>query len=419
VLKNIVSPLLFILFSVTCFAQANYARKGSLDLRNFNFASAGHTNLSGEWEFYMSQLIAPESFKQGINNPGDFVTFPSTWNETSRTLKPGKGFATYHLKTLVKPQQFALGLPHFYSSYKLWINSKIVASNGQVGESEQQSTAQWLPQTVTYTAITDTLDIVIQVSNFHHAKGGVREPILLGTPSNLVLKRQIAVASNLFLFGGLMLLTLLFVFMFFFTKQEYSGLYFAGLCLTWALRSVFSNLYVVTSFFPDFPWEICVKIEYITLYMTMIWTVFFLATIFAQDVNNLFKYFFAGFNAIFIVFTLFSKPTLFTQFLPVYLSFCLILLIYVIYVLIHAMVYERQGVWLIVSCLLLGVIIFSYDLISYQGFASFNPIIINVGYLTMFYLMGLSLAYQLGLLKRSKRNRDILTYDDLYGSSRK
>jgi hypothetical protein len=87
-------------------------------------------------------------------------------------------------------------------------------------------------------------------------------------------------------------------------------------------------------------------------------------------------------------------------------------------VLIHAVVYERHGVWLIVSCIMLGVIIFAYDLSAYQGLASYNPIIINIGYLGMFILMGTCLAFQLGFLKRNLRNRDMLTYDDLYGSSR-
>jgi hypothetical protein len=151
----------------------------------------------------------------------------------------------------------------------------------------------------------------------------------------------------------------------------------------------------------------------------MIWAIFFLASLFPDDINNLFKYFFVACNVIFILFTLGFKASLYTQFLPVYLSFCLILLIYIIYVIIHAIVYERHGVWLVVSCIMLGVIIFAYDLSAYQGLSAFNPIIINLGYLGMFVLMGLSLALQFGFLKKNSRNRDILTYDDLYGSTRK
>jgi hypothetical protein len=417
-LKTSFTLLSIVIFSSICCAQSLFARRGLMDLRKFDFSQQGNVILSGEWEMYMSQLISPAQFANNVNGPRDYVNFPSTWNENSKSLRPGNGYATYHLIMLVRPQHLAFEIPHFYSNYNFWINDQVVANNGHVAATEQESAPQWLPQTVYYTAVKDTLHLVIQISNFHHAKGGLRENIILGTPAKLKLKRQVNVASNVFLFCWLSVVSLLFIFVFVFVKKETSSLYFAGLCFTWALRSMFSNLYVATSLIPELPWELCVKIEYIALYLTMIWAIFFLASIFPQDVNRMFKFFFAGFNLIFIGFTLFTSAAVYTQFLPVYLSFCLILLLYVIYVLIHAVVYERHGVWLIVSCIVLGVVIFAYDLIAYEGFASFNGVIIYVGYLVMFTLMGLCLAYQLELLKRGKRNRDMLTYEDLYGSKK-
>jgi hypothetical protein len=414
-LKHVISLVLLILIFFSTTAQTNHARRGLIDLRQFDF-SKRQVALSGEWQLYMSNLIDPKKFSGIIEEPGDFVPFPSTWDETSKSLRPGKGYATYHLKVLVKPQTFGLELPHFYSCYKLWINNNLVAHNGVVGISAKTSSPQWLPQTITFDAKSDTLDLVIHVANFHHAKGGIRENILLGNPDNLNFKRQVAVVANLVMFGGLVLICLVFIFTYLFAKQDASSIYFAALCFTWAIRSIFSNLYIVTSYLPEFPWEVAVKIEYIALYLTMIWGIFFLASLFREDVNNLFKYFFVACNVIFILFTLTTNATLYTQFLPVYLSFCAILLVYVIYVLIHAIVYERHGVWLIVSSIMLGVILFAYDLSAYEGLASFNPIIINIGYLAMFVLMAFCLAFQLGFLKRNSRNRDMLTYDDLYGT---
>jgi hypothetical protein len=414
-LKQTISLVLLLLVFFSINAQTNHARRGVMDLRHFNFDDNGHIALNGEWTLYMSNLIAPESFMKTVQEPGDYVQFPSTWDETSKSLRPGKGYATYHLQILIKPQQYALELPHFYSAYKLWINNKLIASNGTVGISAKTSQPVWLPQTVIFNA-EDTLDVVIHVSNFHHAKGGIRENILLGTVDHLSFKKQVATVSNLTLFGGLILISLIFISVYLFLKPDAASVYFAVLCLTWAVRSVFSNLYVATSYLPDFPWEICVKIEYISLYLTMIWATFFLASLFPDDVNNLFKYFFVTCNIIFILFSVFTHASLYTQFLPVYLSFSLILLIYIIYVLIHAVVYERQGVWLIVSCIMLGVIVFAYDLSAYEGLAAFNPIVINIGYLVMFVLMGFGLALQLGFVKHSNRNRDMLTYEDLYGT---
>ena len=389
-----------------------------MDLRTFDFAENGHIPLNGEWELYMTSLIPAKKFNAGQQIAVDYVSFPSTWDENSKAMKPGKGFATYHLKLLLKPQRFSLELPHMYSAYVLWINGEPIAKNGVVGMSDETSKPQWLPQTVDFTATSDTLDLVIHVSNFTHAKGGIREPLLLGLPANLHFKRTIAVNSNIVLSCSLLLLALLFVFVYMFVKQEVASLYFAALASTWAVRSLFSNLYIITAYYPDFPWELCIKIEYISLYFTMIWAVFFLSSLFPHDENKLFRYLFIACNIIFILFTLFFDAWLYTQFLPVYLSFCLLLLLYGIYVLLHAVIYERQGVWLIVSSVMLAVIIFSYDLSAYQGISSFNPIIINLGYIGMFFLMATCLAFQFGFLKRST-NRDMLTYDDLYGGAKK
>jgi hypothetical protein len=398
-------------------AQTAYARKGIIDLNTWNFQRQGTANLTGEWEFYMSELVPPSEFSAQAKPPQDYIDFPGTWNELSKGLRPGDGYATYRVKVaLPAAGTYALELPHFYSNYMLWINSKLIASNGKVGTSEHTSIPQWLPQTVMFKTKADTLDIVIQASNFYHAKGGVREPILLGIPNHLNFKRQVAITSNLVMVCTLIVISVAFLFVFLFSKSDKSVLYFAALCITWAVRSMFSNKYVFNSFVPEFPWEAGVKIEYITLYLTMIWAILFLASLFKNDVNVVFKYLLVVCNVIFISVTLFFKASLYTQFLPVYLSFCVFLLIYIIYILIRAVVYERQGVWLLITCVFLGVILFSYDLVAYEGFATFNPIIINFGYFLMFMLMGLCLLYQLGLLKPSSHNANMLTYEDLYGA---
>jgi hypothetical protein len=409
-----------VVLSISAKAQTSYVHKGIIDLRQWDFNKQGNVSLDGEWEFYMSEFIAPEKFSTSINSPIDYITFPSTWNHVSRSLRPGFGFATYHVRILIStPQTLALELPHFYSSYKLWINQEFIAGDGDVGTSEQTSKPAWESQTVMFTPSSDILDVVIHVSNFHHTKGGVRRSLLIGNPDNLNYKRAIAVNSNIMLFGGLILTSLVFAAIFLFVRHERSVAYFAILCFTWALRSVFSNLNIAITFFPEIPWELCVKIEYITLYLTMIWAILFLAALFPEDVNSLFKYFLCICNIIFILFTAFSKAAFYTQFLPVYLSFCLILLLYIVYVMISAVVNERSGVWLIVSCIMMGVVVFAYDLIAYQGMATFNAAIINIGYFIMFLLMAACLVYQLGFFKRAPHQRNILTYEDLYGSDRK
>jgi len=383
-----------------------------LDLREWDFQQ-GYVSLDGEWELYMSELLTPEDLVKRHDLVRDFVNFPGTWNETSNR---SDGYATYHLKIILKsPQPLAIELPHFYSNYSLWINNTLVASNGTVGRSKSTSHPQWLPQTVLYDVANDTLNVVVQISNFHHAKGGIRESIRVGLRSDLQFKRKISVAANTILCGALMVIGFIFVATFFF-KGEVSAILFAAMCFTWAVRQGFSNLYIFTAAYPDFPWEIAVKIEYITLYLMMVWATVFVSSVFQEDSSNIFKYLFVGCNLIFVIFTVFVQASTYTQFLPAYLSFAVVLLLYIVYVLIRAVVYERQAVWLMVGCLMLGVVVFSYDIISYEGLTSYNSMIIFSGYFVMFILIGVGLSIRYGFIKRAAGRRDVLTYDDLYGS---
>ena len=394
-------------------------RKGLIDLSSYDFQKNAPVNLSGEWEFYMSELIPPREFALNKDETKDYIDFPSTWNELSKSLDPGDGFATYRVRVLVDaPKKLALELPHFYSSYTIWINSTVVAYNGIVGMNKNSSVPQWRPQTIIFDAQKDTLDMVIQASNFFHAKGGVREQIRIGDPDRLTFKRDVAVNGTLTMASILGVTAVVFFFIYFFIKREISTLYFAALSFTWGLRSLFSNLYVFTDYIPEFPWETAVKIEYISLYLVMIWAILFVSSLFKSEVNTIFKWVMCLCNLFFVIVTFAFDASLYTQFLPVYLSFCGVLILYIMYVLIRAFVYERDGVVFMVICLFLGVIIFSYDIIAYEGFATFNPLIINTGYILMFILMGLCMVYQLGFLKKSSSQHNVLTYEDLYGSPR-
>jgi hypothetical protein len=414
-LKPTFCLLLLVVFFSTANAQKTYADGGVLDLRRWNFAEQGFFELNGEWKFYMSELVSPDQIRTS-KTQADFINFPSTWNDLSKSLNPGNGFATYYLTVLVSERgPLAIEIPHFYSSYALFINGKKISENGIVGTTKETTKPQWLPRTINFQPTSDTLDIVIHAANFHHAKGGVRETIRIGVRDKLIAKSQIAATSTTILCGALVVIALAFTAIFFF-RPESSALYFAALCLTWAVREAFSNNYILTAAFPSFPWEIAVRIEYITLYLTMVWGALFLASIFPQDVSPVFKYLFVVANLLFVFFTIFTGTSLFTQFLPVYLSFAAVLLLYVVYVLIHAIVYDRKGVWVIVSCIMLGVIVFSYDLVAYEALTSYNALIIHAGYLGIFLLLGLCLTIQYGFVRKGSGRSDMLTYDDLYGT---
>ena len=379
---------------------------GLIDLRGWNFAKSGEVKLDGRWNFYWQSLRPPSEV---ATESKDYLRFPGIWNNSSsdKTELSGQGFATYETLVLLDPslEMISLELPDFYCSYRLWINGKEVASNGQVGTSRKESTPQWLPKTVVVTAA-DTLQMVLHVSNFQHKRGGSNDHIYLGLPDQMYQKRESAVITNIILFAGLLLIGSFFVILFLFFRKERAALYFAALCLTWAIRAVFTNLYLFINWFPDMSWELAVKIEYLTLYLTMVWSILFVGKLFPEDLNPILKYALLIVNMLFILFTVATPAFTFTNLLPAYVVVAWLILACIAFVVLRAIVYDRTGAWFSAISIMLGVLMFSYDMLTYEGVWNFSPLLFNVGYLTIFFLNATAFARQLSISVRPKPKID-------------
>lgn len=367
--------------------------KGRIDLRGWDFQKQGTVKLDGKWGFEWNRLLTPT---QVAETPTDYHEFPGIWNE-------GQGFATYTAEVIVDNSisMLSMELPDFYSSYQLWVNGEEVASNGEVGTSRKESVPQWLPKTIVFPAA-DTLHLVMHISNFHHVRGGSNDHIYLGTPDQLYQKREDAVITNIILFAGLGLVGCFFVVLFAFFRKERAALYFAAICLTWALRAVFTNLYLFTNWFPSIDWELAAKIEYLTLYLTMMWSLLYIGKLFPDDVNSIFKYSLIVINSVFILFTIATPAITFTNLLPAYKFVAWIILGYVAFVVLRAIIYDRVGAWFSAVSIILGVLMFSYDMLTYEGLLNFSPLLFNIGYITIFFLNATAFAYQLSRIVHPK-----------------
>lgn len=384
--------ILLVFFVTTSFAQP-VIEKGAIDLRQWDFQRQGTVRLDGKWGFYREQLLPPSP---GSFKPTKFQQFPGLWDE-------GQGFATYTADIIISSDitTLSMELPDMYTSYQLWVNGTEVANNGEVGTSRKETSPQWLPKTIVFPA-TDTLHVMLQIANFHHMRGGANDHIYLGLPDQLYQKRESAVITNIVLFSGLGFIGCFFVILFLFFRKEKAALYFAAICITWALRAVFTNLYLFSNWFPGIDWELMVKVEYLTLYLTMMWSLLYVGKLFPQDVNPVFKYSLIVLNSVFVLFTIATPAVTFTNLLPAYLFVAWLILGYVAYVVVRAIVYERAGAWFSATSVILGVVMFSYDMLTYEGFINFSPLLFNVGYLTIFLLNATAFAYQLSSRGQTK-----------------
>jgi len=367
--------------------------------------------LNGLCKFFENQLLTPAECEKA---PGIITEFPNLFKPKEN--EEGIGYATYLLTVLMPrgEKDFALALPQMYSSYKLWANGNVIAENGVVAKTKEESKPQWRPQTVSFQSQSDTLLLVLQIANFHHAKGGIKESIYLGKTSVMAFKRTVSEVSKFAEAASLFTVGLFFLVVYFLRGRNKACIYFALLGITWAIRSLFSNLYLSISLYPDFDWATMVRIEYVALYLAMIWAVLFLTSLFHNEANIVIKYGLVFCNIIFTGFTVYSAPRIFTQGLNVYLIASGVLLLYGAYIVIRAWINERTGSGLLTLSVVLGLNIFGADIFVYEGFSSYDPVIFSAGYVLIFLMMGLALASHINLIKTSTATTTTLTYDDLY-----
>lgn len=403
-----------ILLVIEGFSQST-PKPGVIDASSFDFRK-NRLNLASTWLWFDGRLLPPDQ----KNNPDLLpVEFPGIWNQR-RSDGNGQGYATYFLTVIVPPQteELALDLPDIYSSYVLFVNGQEVTRNGTPGTTKQSTIPQWRPHVTSLHVNTDTLHFALQVANFNHHKGGVKESIHLGSSSNFAQKEVITKTGKLVGVGLLMVLALVFIVVWMRNKKRVV-IYFSALCLTWAVRSLFSNDYLFIYYFPDFNWYTMIRIEYIMLYLTMIWAILFLYRLFQNEGNQVVKYLLVTFNAGFTVYTVLSDPVDFTRLLPLYLGTAGLLLVYGAGVVLVALINERRGATWLTMSVLLGLAIFSYDIFAYEGWFSYNSLVFIAAYLVIFIMTGFALLLHLDIIKSTRTTTTMLTYKDLYGESEK
>ncbi len=364
---------------------------GILDLRDNDFKN--EIELRGDWEFYYNELLTPKELKKHERH---YHHFPELWNNISQNGKKISvfGYATYRL-TILLDKDFpllALQIPDVNSSYKMWINGEEFQHNGTVGTSKATSKPHRLPLTTVLNNKTDTIEIVLQISNFHHSKGGISHSIFLGNAHNLLHKRELSVTYDVLITGSVLISGLFFFGLFFFGQYDRAMLFFAMFCIFYAYRVVGYGNYYLHHIFPNLSWTAAVRLEYISLFLSSLFFLEFLKHIFPDENRKLILRIFEIITAFFLFFTLFFPPHIFTAALPFFLVAVIFFIVYALFVITLASYNRRIGSvnsMLSILCMLTAIIVLtlehfnlytasdSFIFLCYIGFFFFQSLIMS------------------------------------------
>lgn len=303
--------------------------------------------LDGAWAIYPGQLLGPEDLRDSISRREVyFLKFPALWrdlkDEKRGPLMGSQGYATYTLRLVVKGANkapLALGLQDMFSAYRLWLNGRELAANGNPGTDRASSKPRWNPMVKVFETDSDTLDFVLQVSNFHHVKGGVVEHIVLGDPEVLLAEDTRNKALAFTLFGSFVLCGLLLLGLYYAGQRDKPTLWFAWFCLAHSYYLIGSEDYPLHEVAHWLPWWLAIRAEYLSAYLSVaffwLFTYYLFPRFGSQKLTQLVVALLMGFCA-----SVLLPSHLFTGLLPIWLAITMLSFIYGIGVIGMGLWYE-------------------------------------------------------------------------------
>lgn len=364
--------LIAILF-FSCQSEKKYAvvKNGMIDLSAWDFTQGGNVPLKGEWAFYWGKYLRGSDFDKEAKTV--FIDVPSGW-EKYKTEKgdflPVEGYATYRVlvkipKKYNKTEVLGVRVQFLTSNYALYIQDKLMNSHPTLGTSALTAKAHYNPDVYYFVPESDTVEIVLHISNYAYRSGGFIQHISFGKVLQISREFERTLVINFLSIGALLMMGGSHLIIYFFRKKTTSILYFSLYCLIVALRSLVVDDYTFSDIFPNAHFEVGNKISYLTFSIGVPTLVIFLNSLYPEDFSKrIVKITLIG-SAIFSTIVIFTNSLFYSKLLIYYQLFALILILYTFYFTIRILYYGRQG-----------SIIFAFGLLTIS-FTAINDILVT------------------------------------------
>lgn len=249
------------------------SEKGILDLTQVHVRNHS-LKLQGEWAFYWQELLTPDDIHNRLERDGNrdhWISIPSSWldYQLDGQQLSGTGFATFRLDIELseqdKNERLALRIPTIFHSYKLWVNGELLTEVGEVGQDKISVTPHLATKLVFFQPENDKVELVMQVANFHHNRGGITKYIELGGSDELTVRTNLRIAAEMFITASLLVIGLYHILLFILRRKDRASLYFGLFTVLFGIRSLLVGELLITQLWPAIPWELQFKLEYLIL----------------------------------------------------------------------------------------------------------------------------------------------------------
>ncbi len=268
------------------------ANHGSLRIEESDLAGDSAIPLDGRWGFHYNEFLDPSGWAERLepaqqkddtataaepDTQSQFRTVPGAWVRSNYLdpALPADGIASYalaiHLDEASQQLDLSVRLPTIGTSYRFYVNGRLLAKLGDPDSSESTMTDALRPRVVRIPGeiLKSQNEILVQVGNRGHREAGLWSSPELGRTEVLEKREDRSLALSLFLTGGLILIGIYHLGLYFARRKESAPLFFALFCITVAMWSAQSGQKIFSRLIDDLSGHAGILIEYLALYLSV------------------------------------------------------------------------------------------------------------------------------------------------------
>jgi len=285
--RNLFLFIIFFLF-ISSSLSGQEIKRGYIDISGKGLLEETDVYLKGKWAFFPGKFKDP--YRCNPFRAPHYIDAPGDWNSLAVDGEAfgGENIGTYAVRIKLPRggDYYALKVPEMATSFELFVNGYRVAHNGIVGTSIATTVPSYRPLEVTFYAPWKYITLVFHIANYHHIKGGMKHPVIIGTPLQIRRRSLFRQFLEIFLLGSVFLIGFYQVFISRQVKRDTAAMYFAAFCFLISIRIPVIGEHLLVQAFPELPWMINVVIEYLTIPLGVILFTSFTALNFKHQFNR-------------------------------------------------------------------------------------------------------------------------------------
>lgn len=332
----------------------------------------------------------------------DRIRVPGRWEDQylANGSIPFHGYGTYGVRINLDPdiQNLGLRIGRPNNAFRAYANGRLIAERGIAGDSVSTTVPLYDHVLAPLPEHNGTLDIVIQVSNFHQRTGGLHNTIVIGDYQLLAAEWNRQRLLEAMFMGIALTMAFYHLLLFFYQPKEKNLLYFFLFTFLGALRILTTEHMFIQELLPFISWLTAYKLEYFSFIFLVIPMMYFLKDIYPNEVNLWIPRIFLSAASLYGLLVLFSSGNVFPILARSFQIVMAVQVFYVTYIAVLTFVRKREGSLFMLAAVGALLVTFVNDMLN-------NLVIIQTGSIISSGLLLFFICQTMFLARRFTREK--------------